>query len=161
VPVLLFIAGVFAGSTIAQDKLDEEAKKRIIKKVEESLDKSLKELEKEIKEMVKKEVERFKDTKTDEKGFDIGVEEGKLSDEDRKKLKLEKDVGIKIVGVKKDSPAEKAGIKKDDVIIEVAGKKATSEVFSNALKGLKPGDKLKLKIFRDKSEKKIEIEFKK
>ncbi len=34
--------------------------------------------------------------------------------------------GVKVLDVDKDSPAEKAGLKKDDVVIEIAGKKVTN-----------------------------------
>lgn len=70
-----------------------------------------------------------------------GVENGALIVGDRAKKEF---------GVISDSPADKAGLKLDDVIIEVDGEKITEE---NTLSGIVqkhvPGDKLKLKVWRD------------
>jgi serine protease Do len=69
-----------------------------------------------------------------------GVEHGALITGDRSKKEF---------GVIPGSPAEKAGLKLDDVILEVDGEKVTEE---NNLQGIvqkhAPGDKLKLKIWR-------------
>jgi S1-C subfamily serine protease len=49
----------------------------------------------------------------------------------------------------KDSPAEKAGIKKEDVLIEVAGVKITDfESLKEALEPHKIGDEVTLKVMR-------------
>lgn len=57
--------------------------------------------------------------------------------------------GVKLSGVTKGSPAERAGIKADDVIIELAGKKIQNIYdYSLALKGLQPGKSAKLIVLR-------------
>lgn len=70
-----------------------------------------------------------------------GIENGALIVGDRAKKEF---------GVIPDSPADKAGLKLDDVIVEVDGEKITEE---NTLAGIVqkhvPGDKLKLKVWRD------------
>ena len=57
--------------------------------------------------------------------------------------------GIQVADVLKESPAEKAGIKKEDVLIELGGAKITdSESLKEALEAHKIGDEVALKIMR-------------
>jgi serine protease Do len=57
--------------------------------------------------------------------------------------------GIQIVDVLKDSPAEKAGIKKEDVLVELGGVKITdSEALKEALEPRKIGEEIELKVMR-------------
>jgi len=61
--------------------------------------------------------------------------------------------GIQIVDVLKDSPAEKAGIKKEDVLVELAGVKITdSESLKEALEPRKIGEEIELKVMRKAKE---------
>jgi len=61
--------------------------------------------------------------------------------------------GIQIVDVMKDSPAEKAGIKKEDVLVELAGMKITdSESLKEALEPRKIGEEVELKVMRKAKE---------
>jgi putative serine protease PepD len=57
--------------------------------------------------------------------------------------------GIQVADVMKDSPAEKAGIKKEDVLVELGGAKITdSESLKEALETHKIGDEVELKVMR-------------
>ena len=57
--------------------------------------------------------------------------------------------GIQIAEVLKDSPAEKAGIKKDDVLVELGGMKITDfESLKEALEARKIGDEVVVKVMR-------------
>jgi S1-C subfamily serine protease len=61
--------------------------------------------------------------------------------------------GIQIVDVLKDSPAEKAGIKKEDVLVELGGVKITdSESLKEALEPRKIGEEVELKVMRKAKE---------
>jgi S1-C subfamily serine protease len=61
--------------------------------------------------------------------------------------------GIQIVDVLKDSPAEKAGIKKEDVLVELGGAKITdSESLKEALEPHKIGEEVELKVVRKAKE---------
>ena len=54
-----------------------------------------------------------------------------------------------IADVMKDSPAEKAGIKKEDVLVELGGAKITdSESLKEALEAHKIGEEVELKVLR-------------
>jgi S1-C subfamily serine protease len=57
--------------------------------------------------------------------------------------------GIQIAEVMKDSPAEKAGLKKEDVLVELGGVKITdSESLKEALEPRKIGEEIELKVKR-------------
>lgn len=56
-----------------------------------------------------------------------------------------KEGGLKVTELWEDGVGEKAGLKVGDLIIEIAGEKATKELMTNKLAELGAGDKLKLK----------------
>lgn len=63
--------------------------------------------------------------------------------------KMPEKQGILVLKFFKDSPAEKAGIKKGDVILEFDGKKIeNSRVFRKTILNTEPGTVVKIKIFR-------------
>lgn len=147
----------------AQDKIDEETKNRIIERVKSILDESLKKLREEIKQIVKEEIEKTtKGIETPppppkEKKPYLGIEDGDFTDKEREKLGLEKGVGLKIGALIKDGPAEKAGFKVDDIILEIGGKKVTEKTMEEIMKGLKPGDEVEVKVLRNKEEQTIKL----
>ncbi|MEJ7609724.1 MAG: PDZ domain-containing protein [Ferruginibacter sp.] len=58
--------------------------------------------------------------------------------------------GFKITNVSKGSPAEKAGLKKDDIIYEIDGVKLDSKSsLSDIIRAKKAGDKVKVEFIRD------------
>lgn len=68
-------------------------------------------------------------------------------------------VGVYVVSVEQFSAAEKSGIKSYDIITEIDGKEIKNMDELNEIKNShKIGDKLTLKIYRDKEYKDIEIE---
>ncbi len=67
-----------------------------------------------------------------------------------KHFKLKKPQGVIVTDVVKGSPAEKAGIKQGDLILEIDGKEVKNSIQLRAyVQSRKPGDKVKLKIIRD------------
>lgn len=65
--------------------------------------------------------------------------------------------GVKISGTSSGSPAEKAGLKADDVIVQWNSDKVDSlQQLTNFLAAAKPGDKVKLGVMR--GEKRLELE---
>ncbi|HEY3321760.1 MAG TPA: PDZ domain-containing protein [Planctomycetota bacterium] len=67
-------------------------------------------------------------------------------------------VGVKLSGVREDSPAQKAGLKGGDVVTELngAGIKDVNE-YLKALEGVKPGVETTIKILRDGKEQVLKI----
>jgi serine protease Do len=69
--------------------------------------------------------------------------------------------GVQIAEVFPGSPADKVGIKKEDVLVEFAGQEITDfESFREALAGKKIGDEISLKVKRKKEEDYENHEFK-
>jgi serine protease Do len=59
-------------------------------------------------------------------------------------------VGMRLMGVRPDSPADKGGLKTGDVIVEFGGR-AVKDLYSytDALYAHKPGDVVKIVVMRD------------
>jgi S1-C subfamily serine protease len=66
--------------------------------------------------------------------------------------------GPKVQMVLPGGPADKAGLKENDVLLKI-GDKETKDARSavDAVKGLKPGTKVKFHILRDGTEKDVEV----
>jgi serine protease Do len=65
-------------------------------------------------------------------------------------LGLKEPAGVVVAQIEQDSPAEKAGLEVQDVILEVNGKKVTSyDVFRNEVAMLKPGSRIELRVLRE------------
>jgi uncharacterized protein (TIGR03067 family) len=65
---------------------------------------------------------------------------------------------VVVVSPLKGSPADKAGFKKDDVILKVGGADVTElQAAINTVRKAKPGDKLEFRIRRDKEESNITV----
>jgi Tol biopolymer transport system component len=66
--------------------------------------------------------------------------------------------GVLLSGVSKDSPADKAGVKSRDVIVELAGKKIENIYdYTHAIEGLKIGEPVKLLVIRDGKQVQLKI----
>ena len=83
----------------------------------------------------------------------VSIKPTPLTEDDKDAFKLENKNGALVVGVEKGSPAEKAGLQKYDVIVEVNGEKVTD---SNNLKlkiaNIEPGKKVEIKVIREGKE---------
>ena len=80
----------------------------------------------------------------------LGVGVLDLTDDRVKVLKLKDNSGVDVKRVDEDSPASKAGLKIDDVVLEVNGKPVSDHVqFQATIGELQPGTKVKLTIWRD------------
>jgi serine protease Do len=78
----------------------------------------------------------------------LGVGVVELTDDRVKALKLKDDHGVEIKHVDPDSPAAKAGLKENDVILEVNGKPVEDiEQFQNSIGDTAPGTKVNLTIW--------------
>jgi len=66
--------------------------------------------------------------------------------------------GVEIQAIIPDSPADKVGLRKDDVIVKINGEDAGNvQGFVQAVGAKKPGEKIKLSIKRDGQDKEVEV----
>jgi len=107
--------------------------------------------------MVKDTIERLKkDGKVIRSS--IGVMIQPISPELRKELSLKNRNGILVASVGTNSAAEKGGLQRGDVIIEINGKKIiTITELSYTISMIRPGEKAKIVIIRDGKRKKLVI----
>lgn len=72
---------------------------------------------------------------------------------------VKEDEGVLILKVEEESPAEKAGLKSGDVILELDGKKVTDAgKVSKVVSAYEKGDEIKIKIVRHKKGQNIKVE---
>jgi len=100
-----------------------------------------------------KKVRKIEDT-----GTFLGIYMAELDDDARKDRDYPKSTGVLVTKVVDDSPAEKAGIEDGDIIYlfggeTVEGSKQLSEMVSSR----KPGDKVKIVLYRDGEKKSIDV----
>ena len=88
----------------------------------------------------------------------LGVGIQGVNEEIKQVFGLKDTKGVLINDVKKDSAAEKAGVKRDDVIIAINGETIDdTNVLRNKIAGTLPGTEVKLKIMRDGQEQEIPV----
>ncbi|MGC8766338.1 MAG: Do family serine endopeptidase [Brevinematia bacterium] len=84
-----------------------------------------------------------------ERGY-IGVSITELDNETRKQMGLPNDLGVLVSRVEIGSPADKSGIKKGDVIVEVDGFKISNfNQLLDKISSKSPGEIARVKVFRD------------
>jgi serine protease Do len=88
----------------------------------------------------------------------MGVSIQNLTEELAKSLGIKETEGALISGVEKNSPADKAGFKRGDLVIALDGKKVSdSTSLRNMVASSAPGTKVDVKIIRDGKEKTISM----
>lgn len=88
----------------------------------------------------------------------LGVIIQDLSDDFVNSFDLDSKKGVLISDVTKDSPAEKGGIKRGDVVIEFNGKAVSATGhFRNMVSLVPPGSNVKLKVIRNGKEKTLSV----
>ena len=66
--------------------------------------------------------------------------------------------GVMLSGVGKDGPADKAGIKSRDIIVELAGRKIENIYdYTNAIEALKIGQPVKMAVLRNGERVELEV----
>ncbi len=108
--------------------------------------------------MAKHAYKQLREGKSVERGF-IGVQLGELNPEVAASLGLPEDTkGVTVSMVVPDSPAEKAGLKVYDVIVEFEGQAVDKRnEFINRVSMLEPGSKVKLVVLRDGKRKPFDV----
>jgi len=90
----------------------------------------------------------------------LGITGGTVNEEIAKELKLSVPTGVYINEVSKGSAADKAGLKKDDVIVGLdSAKISTMPELQAKVNGYRPGDKAVARVIRGGSEKNFDITF--
>jgi len=80
----------------------------------------------------------------------LGVETHEVTTENAKELKLPAERGVVVAGVTKDSPAAKAGLKENDVIIEVNGQRVEGAAqFRRMIHEIPAGRSAQFTVWRD------------
>ena len=80
----------------------------------------------------------------------IGVEPQDLTPELAEAFKLPRNDGAIIAGVMRDGPADRAGVKVGDILIDVDGKPVPNTAsMLNVIAQLKPGSTAKFRFLRD------------
>ena len=90
----------------------------------------------------------------------IGVEPQNLSKELAESLNLPKDInGVLISGVLEGGPADKAGMKPGDVLMQVNGQKVNDVVtLLNHIAQTNPGDEAKINLLRKGKEMSLKVQ---
>ena len=84
-----------------------------------------------------------------QRGF-LGIALQDMNAEKAKALGLKATTGTVVISVVEDSPAEEAGLRSEDVIVEFEGKKIlSSNQLRDAVAALKPGTKAEVVVVRD------------
>ncbi|PYV15295.1 MAG: hypothetical protein DMG21_15470 [Acidobacteria bacterium] len=90
----------------------------------------------------------------------LGVELKDVTADDVKVLKLPGEYGARVSDVERDSPASKAGLKADDVIVGFAGERVWSAAdLERMVRETPPGRKVSLEISRGGSKQSVEVAF--
>jgi serine protease Do len=88
----------------------------------------------------------------------LGVTIQEVSPELAKQFGLKESRGALVSDILEGSPAEKAGIARGDVIVEIDRKPVENAVqLRNLVAGLEIGAKIRLKLIRDKKDKQVEV----
>lgn len=88
----------------------------------------------------------------------IGIQAQDITPQLAESFKLSHTQGSLIAGVLPNSPAERAGLKPGDILLEINGKRVTdSSSMLNLIAGLQPNEKATLKIARNQRELNIDV----
>jgi serine protease DegQ len=88
----------------------------------------------------------------------VGIEAQDITPQLAESFKLSHTRGSLIAGVLPNSPAERAGLKPGDILLEINGNRvADSSTMLNLIAGLQPNEKATLKIARNQRELNVEV----
>lgn len=88
----------------------------------------------------------------------LGITVQDLTPQMAMRFGVRRDGGVLVTGVQFGSPAKKGGLEQGDVILSLNGKAIpNSEALRKEITQISPGTPIELTIFRNRSEKKIEL----
>ena len=138
-----------------QDKPDDRAK-RILERVEKEIQDSHARLLEDLRQIIRQELQRggVKTTPPAPSGKPyLGISLDDLSDDERKALGIAG--GVKIGEVR--GPAQNAGLKGGDVLVELDGESVTEEKLPDLIGKHKPGDTLTATILRARKKESVKV----
>ena len=148
---LLMVLPFIAGYAPAQERENEDQQE-----IQEQFERELKSAERELKDREKdfKQVDRqfraMAFPALASSGSYLGVGVAEVDDQRAKELKLKEERGVEIRKVEEGSPAEKAGIKEHDVVLEYNGQSVEGiESFIRMVRETPVGRAAKMLISRD------------
>jgi S1-C subfamily serine protease len=143
-----------AGSAAAQE---DERTKRILDRIEKEIRESESRLRDEIRDLLRAELRREPAAKPPavppRRRVLLGITADEFTDAERKKLGI--GGGLKVADVR--GPAEQAGVKAGDVLVELDGQPVTEESIGGVLEKKKPGDVVEGVLLRAGRREKIRI----
>ena len=162
-------------SAIAQSPEDDRRamRERILKQVERILDEHEKQVREEVRRLLDREIGGGKEARPDDRAREperrerpaaaparpaayLGVKVVETPEATRKLLGLKEGEGLLVEEVVKDSPAEKAGVRKEDILLAINGDKVGDpEMVVDDIRGRKAGDTLELSILREGEKKSV------
>jgi S1-C subfamily serine protease len=151
------LAAALALAGPVQDKNADERMKRILDRVEKEIRESHDRLREEIRAIIRAEVARSGEKTPPpapaRKKVMLGVTADDFTDAERKALGV--GGGIKVASVR--GPAEQAGIKAGDVLLELGGTPVTEETIGRILEKFQPGETADAVVLRDKKRVTVKI----
>jgi S1-C subfamily serine protease len=155
--LLSALAVALATAGPAQDKGQDERMKRILERVEKEIRESHDRLREEIRAIIRAEVSRSGPSvpapAPARKKVMLGLTADDFTDAERKSLGV--GGGIKVASVR--GPAEQAGIKAGDVLLELGGTPVTEETIGRTLEKFQPGDQAEAVLIRDKKRMTVKV----
>jgi S1-C subfamily serine protease len=157
-----FVALLAAAGTAAAQQ-DDDRTKRILDRVEKEIRDSESRLRDEIRALIRSELRKESTPSAKpEPGPSaeprrrvlLGVTADEFTDAERKTLGV--GGGIKVGDVR--GPAEKAGLKAGDILLELDGKPVTEETVGRVLEAKKPGDEVEATLLRGGKREKVKIQ---
>lgn len=140
---------------LAQDKQDDRTK-RILDRVEREIQDSHTRLLEDIRQIIKQELQKggkaTPEAAPSGKPY-LGISLEDFSDDDRKALGITG--GVKLGEVR--GPAEKAGLKAGDVLVELDGEAVTEETLGDLVGKHKPGETLSAVLLRGKKRETVKV----
>lgn len=157
--ILTTLVLVLAATASAAAQEDERTK-RILDRIEKEIRDSEQRLREEIRELLRRELRREPAAKpappppeAPRRRVLLGITADEFSDAERKKLGI--GGGIKVADVR--GPADQAGVKAGDVLVELDGQPVTEESIGGVLEKKKPGDVVEALLLRGGKREKVRI----
>lgn len=149
---------VLLAATASASAQEDERTKRILDRIEKEIRDSEARLRDEIRALIRAELRREPaavpaPAEAPKRKVLLGVTADEFTDVERKALGV--GGGIKVGDVR--GPAEKAGIKAGDVLLELDGKPVTEETIGAVLAPRKPGDEVEALLLREGKRVKVRL----